>query len=111
LLPATQRVYTPYGLGAAPEFQLPTANRFREKFPAVEQRAEFEQVTRASFEIPMRHTSASYVGWLRTDSLVNTFDDVARQGCLGDIATLIDMSYDGAVDRNFVYEVIAARRR
>lgn len=106
----TQPVYAKWGLASGPVFKMPAADEPLAAFPEFEQRAEFGQVTRMSFEIPMRHTSESYVGWLRTDSLVNTLDDAARQGFLGDIEALIETSYDGAVDRNFVYEVISAPR-
>jgi hypothetical protein len=42
--------------------------------------------------------------------MVNSLDDEARRGFLHDIATLIETEYDGAVARNFVYELITARR-
>jgi hypothetical protein len=58
----------------------------------------------------MTYSTESYVGWLRTDSLVNTLDDTSRRGFLQDIETLIESKYHGSVTRNFVYEVIAAQR-
>jgi hypothetical protein len=57
-----------------------------------------------------RHTIVSYVGWLKTDSLVLSLDPQSRQGFRQDIEALIDTKYDGRVSRNFVYEVIAAVR-
>jgi len=71
---------------------------------------DFAAVQRRHFEIPRRHTTDSYVGWLRTDSLVSSLDPPSRQGFLDDIGALIDDHYHGAVLRNFVYEVIAAER-
>jgi hypothetical protein len=60
----------------------------------------------------MQHTTETYVGWLATDSMVNTLDDGARRGFLDDIARVIESGYGGSVARNFVYElVVAARRR
>jgi len=48
-------------------------------------------------------------GWLRTDSLVNSVDEESRGGFLDDMDRLISLRYDGAVERNFLYEVIVAR--
>jgi len=58
----------------------------------------------------MRHTTTSYIGWLTTDSLVNTLDDEAKRGFLSDMQQLIESRYDGNVSRNYVYEVITATR-
>ena len=37
----------------------------------------------------MRHSTDSYIGWLRTDSLVNGLDPDARSGFLHDIEELM----------------------
>ena len=58
----------------------------------------------------MRHSTDSYIGWLRTDSLVNGLDPDTRSGFLHDIEGLIVSNYRGTVDRNFVYEVIVTTR-
>jgi hypothetical protein len=79
-------------------------------YPELDGLQEFSSVERQRFEIPMRHSTASYVGWLRTDSLVNSLDDEARRGFLQDIEQLIDSEYHGTVARNFVYDVTVARR-
>jgi hypothetical protein len=56
-------------------------------------------------------SAEAYVGLLHTDSLVLSLDASAREGFLHDMGLLIDSHYDGHVSRNFVYEVIAARKR
>ena len=56
----------------------------------------------------MRHSTASYVGWLRTDSLVNSVGAEARHGFLHDIERLIVCDYQGTVERHFVYDLIVA---
>ena len=66
--------------------------------------------SRQRIEIPMPHTTASYVGWLETDSLINTLEGDARRGFLDDIANLIESRYGGSVVRNFVYEVVIGER-
>ena len=66
-------------------------------------------MSRRRYEIPRQHTTESYVGWLRTDSLVLSLDNQARAGFLADIATLIDRKFQGHVERNFVYDVATAR--
>jgi SAM-dependent methyltransferase len=106
----TQPYYRNWGLGTDPSFQLPAPDDLPTLFPELDQRSDFDTLERQCFEIPMHHTTESYVGWLRTDSLVNTLDDEARRGFLEDIERLIQSSYNGAVVRNFVYEVITARR-
>jgi hypothetical protein len=79
-------------------------------YPELGELQEFSSVERHRFEIPMRHSTASYVGWLRTDSLVNSLDDEARRGFLQDIEQLIDSKYHGTVARSLVYDVTVARR-
>jgi hypothetical protein len=78
-------------------------------YQELEQHPAFSSVERRRFEIPMTYSAASYVGWLTTDSLVNTIDAESRQGFLHGIERLIDSKYHGAVTRNYVYEVIAAQ--
>ena len=78
-------------------------------YPELENRPEFSHVVRRRFEIPKAYSAASYIGWLTTDSLVNTLDEESRRGFLHDIEQLIDAKYHGTVVRNFVYELIAAQ--
>jgi hypothetical protein len=58
----------------------------------------------------LREIPATAIGWLTTDSLVNTLDDESRRGVLEDIETLIESKYHGTVTRNYVYEVATAQR-
>jgi SAM-dependent methyltransferase len=107
----TQRYYLQWGLSDDPFFE-PTAPADAPiMYPELDELPQFAVVQRHRFEIAQRHTTESYVGWLRTDSLVCSVDAHSRQGFLNDIARLIDNEYDGQVARNFVYEVIAAVRR
>jgi hypothetical protein len=62
------------------------------------------------YEIPRTHSTAAYIGWLKTDSLVNSLGDESRRGFLHDMKRLIDSKYHGEVIRNYVYDVITARR-
>jgi hypothetical protein len=78
-------------------------------YPELDAQPGFRSVHRRRFEIPRQHTTESYVGWLKTDSLILSLDDQALAGFLNDIAALIDGKYDGSVARNFVYDVITAR--
>src|SRR5262249_40196206 len=103
----TQRYYAEWGMSNDPDFQLPEPST-PQSYPELESRPEFASVERRRFEIPMRYTTDAYVGWLTTDSLVNTLDDEPRLGFLKDIRRLIDSNYNGTVERNFVYEVISA---
>jgi SAM-dependent methyltransferase len=106
----TQPVYVRWGLSDDP-FAEPTAPKDAPvMYPELEERPDFGSVQRHRFEIPRRYTTDSYVGWLRTDSLVASLDPPSRQGFLDDIGALIDSKYDGEMSRNFVYEVIAAVR-
>lgn len=55
-------------------------------------------------------STTSYIGWLRTDSLVNTLNEQSRRGFLQDVEDLVEAKYNGQVARNYVYEVIVAQR-
>jgi SAM-dependent methyltransferase len=106
----TQRFYQRWGLSDDPSFEPPAPDDVPVIYPELDERSEFGRVQRHRFEIPRRHTTVSYVGWLKTDSLILSLDPQARQGFLNDIEELIDTKYDGRVSRNFVYEVIAGVR-
>jgi SAM-dependent methyltransferase len=106
----TQPIYVRWGLSDDPLFEPPAPEDAPVMYPELEERPEFGRVQRHRFEIPRRHTTDSYVGWLKTDSLVSSLDPPSRRGFLNDMEALIDSKYDGAVARNFVYEVIAAVR-
>lgn len=106
----TQRYYTQWGMSDDPTFQPPAPDDTPTMYPELDQHASFGSVQRRRFEIPMTYSADSYVGWLSTDSLVNTLDDEPRRRFLRDIATLIESKYHGVVTRNFVYELIAAQR-
>jgi SAM-dependent methyltransferase len=106
----TQPYYRRWGLSDDPLFEVPHPNDVPDSYPELHRRPEFRAVERYRFEIPMRHTTASYIGWLRTDSLVNSVDADARSGFLGDMERLIALQYHGVVERNFLYELIVATR-
>ena len=106
----TQPIYLRWGLSDDPAFEPPAPDEAPVMYPELDDSPDFAAVQRRRFEIPRRHTTDSYVGWLRTDSLVASLDPPSRQGFLDGIGALIDDSYHGAVARNFVYEVIAAER-
>jgi hypothetical protein len=79
-------------------------------YPELDQLPEFCSVERHRYEIPRSHSTAAYIGWLKTDSLVNSLNDKSRRGFLLDIEHLIESKYNGEVVRNYVYEVIVAQR-
>jgi SAM-dependent methyltransferase len=106
----TQPFYQRWGLSDDPFFQPATVAGTPLMYPELDERPEFGPVQRHRFEIPRRHTAESYVGWLRTDSLVSSLAGEARQGFLGDIGRLIETKYGGAVSRNFLHEVITAAK-
>lgn len=106
----TQPFYRRWGLSDDPFFEPPAPEDVPVMYPELEERPEFGRVRRQRFEVPGHQTTASYVGWLKTDSLILSLDPQSRQGFLNDIQMLMDTKYDGWVSRNFVYEVIAAVR-
>jgi SAM-dependent methyltransferase len=107
----TQPYYMKWGLSDDPFFQPPAPADAPVMYPELDTQPGFRSVRRRRREIPRRHTTTSYVGWLRTDSLILSLDDQARAGFLNDIGALIDGKYGGSVARNFVYDVITARAR
>ncbi|GHO47017.1 class I SAM-dependent methyltransferase [Ktedonospora formicarum] len=106
----TQPFYLKWGLSNDPSFQPPAPDNVPTMYPELAQLPMFRSVERRYFEIPMKHSTASYIGWLHTDSLVNSINDQSRHGFLQDIERLIESKYNGEVVRNFVYEVIVAQR-
>ena len=107
----TQPCYRRWGLSEDDAMlELPDPSELPDSFPELDQRPEFHAVERRRFETSIRHTTASYVGWLRTDSLVNSVDADSRAGFLADMERLISLQYHGAVERNLLYELIVARR-
>jgi SAM-dependent methyltransferase len=107
---AAQPFYVEWGLSDDPFFEPTAPADVPIMYPELEELSEFSSVTRQHFEIPSSHSTSTYVGWLRTDSLVNSLDDDARRGFLDDIAALIETRYHGSVVRNFVYDLVVARR-
>lgn len=106
----TQPYYVKWGLSDDPSFQPTTADEVPILYPELDQLSEFCAVERHHFEIPRSHATAAYIGWLKTDSLINGLDDTSRQGFLADIEHLMDSRYHGEVVRNYVYAVITAQR-
>ena len=107
---ATQPYYLKWGLSDDPFFQPPTVSEVPIMYPDLADRAEFGPVQRYRFEVPRQHSTESYLGWLRTDSLVTTLDLKAREGFLNDIGRLIDAHFGGLVSRNWLYEFVTAPR-
>jgi len=106
----TQRYYTHWGISDDPTFQPPAPDDTPAIYQELDQHPAFGSVERRRFEIPMTYSAASYVGWLTTDSLVNTLDAESRRGFLQDIERMIESKYHGAVTRNYVYEIVAAQK-
>jgi SAM-dependent methyltransferase len=106
----TQPCYTRWGLSDDPHFQLPTATTAPFVYPELGSRGEYGAVRRERLEIARAYTAESYVGLLKTDSMVAMLDPESRQGFLHDIGQLIESEYQGNVCRNFLYEVVTAQR-
>lgn len=106
----TQPYYMKWGLSDDLSFQPPVATSLSPSYPELDARTDYGLVERHRLEVPRTQSTASYVGLLKTDSLILTLDPAARRGFLDDIAALIESKYHGEVSRSFVYEVIAAHR-
>ena len=104
----TQPLYVKWGMSDDPSYQLPAPNEVPAMYEELHTLPEFVSVQRLRFEIPQRHTTTSYIGWLTTDSLVNTLDDESKRGFLLDIERLVESRYNGEVSRNYVYEIVTA---
>lgn len=107
---ATQPYYLKWGLRDDPSFQPTAPDNVPTMYPELDQLPAFRAVERHQFEIPKRHSTASYIGWLNTDSLINSLNDTSRRGFLQDIERLMESEYSGEVIRNAVYDVIVAQR-
>lgn len=108
---ASQHAYLLHGLAADLTFRPPHPDELPRSYPELEDVSAFAGVRRERFEIPTRYTTTAYVGLLQTDSLVNTLDPEPRRRFLHDIASLIDTSFGGVIERNYLYELVVATRR
>ena len=99
---AAQPLYVKAGLGDA-TFRLPAPDELAPSYP------ELTSAQRQSFEIPMTLSTAGYVGWLETDSMIATLDELSRRAFLGDMRQLIAGDFHGEVARNWLYEVISVK--
>jgi SAM-dependent methyltransferase len=81
----TQPYDVKWGLSDDPFFQPTAPADVPTMYPELDELQEFSSVERRRFEIPIRHSTRSYIGWLRTDSLVNSLDHETRRGFLQDI--------------------------
>jgi len=106
----TQPIYMKWGLSDDPFFQPPWATELSPMYPELDHLAEYGSVQRHRVEIPRTLSATSYVGWLKTDSLVLSLSPKLRQRFLNDIAHLIESKYNGEASRNRVYEVVVAQR-
>lgn len=106
----TQPYSMKWGLSDDPSFQPTTPDNTPTMYPELDHLSEFRSVERHHFEIPRSYSTVSYIGWLHTDSLINSLNDESRRGFLQDISHLIEAKYNGEVVRNFVYEIIVAQR-
>ena len=95
----TQPIYMKWGLSRP---ILPTALgvRLSPMYPELDLLAEYGSVQRHRVEIPRTLSATSYVGWLKTDSLVLSLSPEHRQGFLADISHLIESKYNGEASRN-----------
>ena len=107
---ASQHAYHRYGLAADLSFRPPLSDEIPVSYLEIEENGGYSTVQRERFEMPTRYTTVEYVGLLQTDSLVNTLDPDPRGRFLADIASLIDDSFRGVVERNYLYELIVAER-
>lgn len=107
---ATQPYYMRWGLSDDPSFKLPAAGEVPPTYPELDLLPYFRSVERHRFEIPRTLSTRAQIGWLSTDSLILGLDDESRRGFLRDLERLIDSKYSGRVSRNWLYEVIVARR-
>ncbi|HEY7974360.1 MAG TPA: class I SAM-dependent methyltransferase, partial [Ktedonobacterales bacterium] len=75
----TQPYYLQWGLSDDLSFQPPTPGNLPTMYPELDHLPEFRCVERRRFEIPRSHSTAAYIGWLSTDSLVNSLNDESRR--------------------------------
>ena len=71
---ATQPLYRRWGLSDDPFFEPSAPEDAPVMYAELDECPEFGTVQRHRFEIPQQHSADSYVGWLRTDSLVASLE-------------------------------------
>ena len=107
----TNRCYIKWGLGDDPEWLPPTTAELSPIYPDIAECRGFGSPERHRIEAVRRFTTESYIGMLRTDSLIIGMEPRDREGFLADLGDLIDRRYAGEVLWHQVYEVLVAVRR
>ncbi len=107
----TQVYYLKWGLSSDSEWHPPDADEVPAMYPDIDRCHDFAQVERRRIRRTIGYTTDQYVGLLSTDSLILTLPAPAQDGFLTDIRTLIDSRYEGRVSRDYLYELVAARKR
>lgn len=107
---ASQPYYLKWGLSVDPGWRPPQADDVPLAYPEVDACPAFQTVTRHRIQETQVFTTETYVGLLRTDSLILTLAPSAREGFLADMADLIDTWYGGRVMRTYLYEIVLARK-
>jgi SAM-dependent methyltransferase len=107
----TNRCYVRWGLGDDPEWLPPTAEELSPDYPEIADCPAFGSVERHRLEAVRRFTTESYIGMLRTDSLIIGMEPREREGFLADLSAVIDRSCGGEVLWHQVYGVLAAVRQ
>jgi len=103
--------YIRYGISAdEPLFEPNCVGGEPLAYPELESQPRFDHVQRQCFQIPRPLTAESYVGWLKTYSLVNNLAVGTRQRFLDEIRELICTKYENSVIRNIQYEITSAQR-
>lgn len=107
----TQTYYLKWGLSTDPDWRTPEEDEVPAVYPDIDQCDDFARVERRRIRRTMRYTTEEYAGLLSTDSLVLTLTPKAREEFLAAIRSLVDSRYDGQVSRDYLYEIVAARKR
>ena len=107
---ASQHCYLRSGLASDLTFRPPLPDQVPVSYPELDRLPVYSSVRRERFEISATYTTDEYAGLLQTDSLVNTLDPEARARFLDDIASLVDSSFGGVIERSYLYEVVVATR-
>jgi hypothetical protein len=107
---ASQHAYLRSGLADDLTFRPPLPSEVPVSYPELEAVPAYRLVSRERFEVTTRYTTPELTGLLQTDSLVNTLAPNRKADFLDDITSLIDGSFGGEVERNYLYELILATR-
>ncbi|MGE0601061.1 MAG: class I SAM-dependent methyltransferase [Dehalococcoidia bacterium] len=91
--------------------RLVAARDITPKTYGIEEHGEFDSLEIRDYVVTLPYSTASYLDVLRTYSPMIALDEPLRRGLLSCIERLIDSSYGGRIEKEYLFQLVLARRK